>query len=840
MINIFTPAVNDQSIYYLAQIFGVMGTLFPAESYPSFLLGTMFKFINTMALTLGAFLVVYSTIVGLLNTAAEGEFMGKKGNIWIPIRTVMGIALLFPTGSGYSAIQIVMMWVILQGVGAADTLWGITLNYINVTGSPYASINMSSGSLNVGQSMQSLFQSATCHAGTLATTYPETYTRPGDNKRQSYYYCSDPAHQSENFCTDQSTAWSVSTASGTFPSSMNAHFDMGPGGKCGKLNYCNVDLACVRTQNPTLADKIKCDACKTQQAVLADIVATTIAPAAKALVSVDHDYITFSQTVFETPRPNTFPVTKPCGTTGSGEACVPPAIFAYCVQKGTYPCCIKWQDTSNPQMTVGSEYCRQAAGFPDLNSGTNQSNYANASTDAVNKIYYPYLSPILQDNFLGTLTGQYTNAIEKVVAQDIADEAAKNPMGKTGTGYINDAKKMGWILAGSYYYKIAQLNNQNMSAAMPIFTVESDPGDPGSSFSWYRTNASAAGVLIQQMLNQQSAVTQSSTTNVAMPSQLSSVSREVSATTGSLVDSFTKTMTNNRCNGASCPNGFSGGANNTNPVISVATFGYQLMIIAQTILAIVVGGFFILGVLTSINFIAFGTGLTLNPVGEGIKTAAMILTPFIFLLVGSLFTLGALLGIYVPLIPYIIFIMGAVGWFIACIEAMVAGPIVALAILAPGGQHEILGHATQGFYLLLNLFLRPMLMVFGMMASMLLAAPVVNLINAGFVSFIFDIFHPGLFESIIIISAYATLIVTALNKVFSLIYHVPERVLTWIGGPAVQYGEEAALQGIKGAVEGAAGAISKAGQESAGVAAKEFMKKAKKQADISAKGKKGG
>src|SRR3990167_9445363 len=85
------------------------------------ILGRMFSVFNTIVMTVGAFVVVYVTVVGVMMTAHEGEFMGKKwNNIWIPIRTVLGIGALVPTASGYSGLQIIMMWVIIQGIGAAD------------------------------------------------------------------------------------------------------------------------------------------------------------------------------------------------------------------------------------------------------------------------------------------------------------------------------------------------------------------------------------------------------------------------------------------------------------------------------------------------------------------------------------------------------------------------------------------------------------------------------------------------------------------------------------------------------------------------------------------------
>ena len=121
-MNIFDPAINDQSIYYLGRIFGVVGSVIPKSNFPSgeappVILSEMFGVLNGVALTIGVLVVTYTTVVGLFATAAEGEFLGKKwSGIWVPIRTVIGIAGLFPSSNGYCAIQVVLMWFILQGV----------------------------------------------------------------------------------------------------------------------------------------------------------------------------------------------------------------------------------------------------------------------------------------------------------------------------------------------------------------------------------------------------------------------------------------------------------------------------------------------------------------------------------------------------------------------------------------------------------------------------------------------------------------------------------------------------------------------------------------------------
>lgn len=185
MTGLFTIAPNDQSVYYLGQIFGVISGVLPAGGSVPLLLGAMFQTLNTMFLTVGAIVVVYVTIVGVIKTASEGEFLGRQWDkTWVPLRTVFGIAALFPSGSGYSMIQVFIMWLILQGVGAADTLWNTVLNYINVAGSPTASISIPSAAISLN--MQQLFQSLTCQASASAR-YSDSYSNPQGN--QNYYYC---------------------------------------------------------------------------------------------------------------------------------------------------------------------------------------------------------------------------------------------------------------------------------------------------------------------------------------------------------------------------------------------------------------------------------------------------------------------------------------------------------------------------------------------------------------------------------------------------------------------------------------------------------------------------
>jgi hypothetical protein len=212
--------------------------------------------------------------------------------------------------------------------------------------------------------------------------------------------------------------------------------------------------------------------------------------------------------------------------------------------------------------------------------------------------------------------------------------------------------------------------------------------------------------------------------------------------------------------------------------------------------------------------------MTANPFLEYFKIGWGLVSPFFILMIAALYSMGAIIGIYLPLLPYIIFTMGAIGWIMTTLEAMVAGPLIALGILSPSGQHELLGKAEPAVMILFNLILRPGLMIFGMMASMFVAIVVIKMINTGFDQVAHDVIsHPGLFEIIAFFVVYVALITMALNKVFSLIHVIPEKVLMYIGGQAISYGESEGLAGAKQALEGSTGAVTGASKEaSAGTA----------------------
>lgn len=106
-----------------------------------------------------------------------------------------------------------------------------------------------------------------------------------------------------------------------------------------------------------------------------------------------------------------------------------------------------------------------------------------------------------------------------------------------------------------------------------------------------------------------------------------------------------------------------------------------------------------------------------------------------------LLTIGLTLSIYVPLIPYMLFLFGVVSWLISVVCLMFAAPIICFLMLWSGAAQEnpLLSKEAELFVTqLLAAFLRPALMVAGLVVGVVVCNISVNLLNYGFDSILLN------------------------------------------------------------------------------------------------------
>ena len=120
----------DVSVGILGDIFGpvitslVQGTDPNSVSASSNVLATMFSFFNSGLLVIASLIVSYVAVMGTVNTANDGEAMGKSwSSVWTPLRIVTGGAVLLPSASGYSFLQLAVLTISLWAVGFANGVY---------------------------------------------------------------------------------------------------------------------------------------------------------------------------------------------------------------------------------------------------------------------------------------------------------------------------------------------------------------------------------------------------------------------------------------------------------------------------------------------------------------------------------------------------------------------------------------------------------------------------------------------------------------------------------------------------------------------------------------------
>ncbi len=135
----FKPAAGDASVAFLRQIFGnvidqIQANADPDTATSTNALSRMLGPFNSAVLFFGMLFISYMTIKGAVDSAHDGVLLGKKmSSAWLPLRTVAAAGLLLPLSSGYSLIQIGVLWIVVQSIGLANVVIAEGIDYVAET-----------------------------------------------------------------------------------------------------------------------------------------------------------------------------------------------------------------------------------------------------------------------------------------------------------------------------------------------------------------------------------------------------------------------------------------------------------------------------------------------------------------------------------------------------------------------------------------------------------------------------------------------------------------------------------------------------------------------------------
>lgn len=185
---------------------------------------------------------------------------------------------------------------------------------------------------------------------------------------------------------------------------------------------------------------------------------------------------------------------------------------------------------------------------------------------------------------------------------------------------------------------------------------------------------------------------------------------------------------------------------------------------------------------------------------------ASVLSTMMFIL----FFVGVLLSVWVPMIPFVIWISAVISWFAVVIESIFSAPLWAMAHFEAEG--EGMGQRTShGYMFAVNLLLRPMLMVLGFLAAWLVLTAMANLVSTLYMIAVGNaqideaggtsLTGPVSIAGFIII--YGIIMMMLVNKSFELIHVIPENVTAWLGGHVRGNHGQGAEKDVHGMIVGA-------------------------------------
>lgn len=972
----FAPPNSDYSVVWLADIFGIVdGVLHGTGSQ---IVGRMFEVFNAGVMALGGIIITYTMLVSTMNTAHEGEMLGKKwSSIWVPVRATAGFAMLIPKASGYCMMQILVMWIVVQGIGAADKIWNAALGYLNRGGviiqqqqDPTTALTGSSSAQILTEGAATILSGQVCMIAVhkILVNTLEQYQKPGGvctgNIVDPYLqiFCKEGSVPSFTDTIDimaaQDNAMAAVTAAAStgqtppttvtpipmpnFPSTNQLYSLFN--GLCGSISWnlltSNTGIfspSSVANANTQISSESNLSASEAKTALNARAI---------AVEQMYSDLLTLAQVIVNNDPQLSSSSSPPPSNPASSAAGV--ASFAQSLQ----------QAAQTPVST--QPWIRDPLGVPldttgalcSSNQTPNCTNWgsvpSSASLGAVGTQGSNNAQVLLNGTELQSAVLDYNGVIKPTLT--LLAQAAILGSAMSGKSFIQKAEKSGWIMAGTYFFDLVVLNNTNKATSSEI-TGDTNSGLNASAFtlstlqnSFSNKNEPCPSYSTQpfnpvfcHLMNEDPSVLNeifplftgvpagdSSTNSVPSPStpsfntSLITTPPTPSTTTtsnsvfgylqNSLVIQLPGQPPNHKLKFANMMHANFSNTNMSLPSISFACNGVRILFvefcigrwigeiiyngIVRTLLDFVKDALesLIYGLVMTVFMLPlealaaiFGEAIRIldvpgiNPIvalanmgtyfinfagklwfvilfQQVIMYVLMIIgipmliimamaLPIIIAWTAIMVAVGMVTAYYVPLIPYMMFLFGALAWFMAVIEAMVAGPIVALGVVHPEG-HDIFGKGEAAIMILMNVFLRPAMMIIGYITAISLSYVGVWMLNAGFdhaISFIqpstssctgggcnqdFTFANllgtgqntvvpgagsvsggytqwAGVFAYFFSILIYTTMYMTLVEKAFSLISVLPDKILRWIGGQPESHGQDASqwMSEAKGKVE---------------------------------------
>lgn len=754
------------------------------------MMGAFFQIYNVAMLFMASLMILWKLLTHILVTADTGEWLGKKiSTFWAPIRMVGGMSMLVPISGGYSLIQGVLIWLVLQGGAIADTEMNAVLTFFA------NQMNLSPLSQPMGPTLAAqILESATCMIDMNTRVGPQYFSEYPDQGKNPVVIKISSYGFSPNATGSNSTGnktVSIYRMDGTQIGSPTT--TMETGGSGGYTEYDFVENPSYAFDNEDEIAKPICGGVRisipyqqsNQNSSFLGSGTVTSAPIYSSLYSsMGNAEITALQTAMNDIIPL-------AGQIATGQISVSSA--------------------NGLQTTV--PYTGPITNNQTINGQINPPASSSSATPP---------SP----NY-----GAYTTAISDydTTIQNAEQSAVQQYSTSIGNSIQSVLKGRGWLQLGAIWLEMEKINEEGNNIITDHLTV-SAPSIDQTAYPMVYSHMLEASAIANTANNTYNSQIASAGSSAASATKTASLMGSVSSTAGSIaltaishpltsvenilsrlltlpVGIVMEAMGYNVAGdglGSLFASGNGSGfvtssiAQNSqtgNPLMNFINGGQRLMIILGHALGMIVIaltlmkavglgkiGSFLGGKLGHTAMSAVGDATPLDALGSSLK----YLVYFILFLLAVFALIGFALGVWLPSIPLIAWLGAVTGWVLMIAESMMALPLWAIIHSNPEGEGWSPDSAKQGYQLLSGLVLRPSLMVgalfFGMsiMTGMswlfgMLLQPYMRTLNE-------NSGLGGAIMSLMTILLLVGFLVYICHMSLKLVTKLPDAILRWIGG----------------------------------------------------------
>lgn len=387
---------------------------------------------------------------------------------------------------------------------------------------------------------------------------------------------------------------------------------------------------------------------------------------------------------------------------------------------------------------------------------------------------------------------QAVNAYQTAVGKAAAAVASQGSNATALNQWQATAQQAGWLSAASFYYSFAH-QNQRLSALVSKkwqYTgpaIDSFAEIPGiGNFSLKNALSSTAGYT--KILDQVGNFAGNPPTPAAMATASGTVSTGssmwakflnlISSPFISLVNAYSVMTTENG-----------------DPLLTMQAYGNNIIDAAEAI-----------AIATTATAAATGAvksgvnGLSHIPLVGGIiggvggvfagasNEALKSVLPLIYAVIFTLIVFGAGLAYLSPMLPFIFFNWGVLLWTLILLEGLIAIPLWGIAHAQPEGEGFISGEAKAGYLKVLDVLIRPSLLILGFFMVFELSDALMFLINNGYGAMISGLTAgslTGVVGMLSLLLGLNILIIGGMSKLFHFSFvSLPGQVLSWVGAHA--------------------------------------------------------